>query len=109
MVLSEQDRDIHTILKWNKEEQLQEELARMEDFFEYANSKNCFREDRICDNRILEMAGLKIQCCLLNSAPFSTRQPDDKQVHFLPERIQNQLYRAETCDLKITVMHHSYE
>lgn len=109
MILSEQDRDIHTILKWNKEEHLQEELARMEDFFEYANSKNCFREDRICDNRILEMAGLKIQCCLLNSAPFSTRQPDDKQVHFLPERVQNQLYRAETCDLKITVMHHSYE
>lgn len=50
-----------------------------------------------------------MQVCLLNSAPFSTRTPEDKQFHFFPKYVSEKLVRDESVDFKITVMHHHYE
>ena len=92
-----------------KEDHLGDELAKMDSFFEYANRKNCFRNNKIYDIKMLQIAGKKIQCCLLNSAPFSTLKPNDKEVHFLPKSAQDALRRREDADFMITLMHHTHE
>ena len=107
--LSKGCRGANKILNWNKDEHLGTELDKMKHFFNYANSKQCFKENKICDVKNITMDNLNIQVCLLNSAPYSTTEDDDKQLHYLPTYIGEKLNRTEKADLKITVMHHSYE
>ena len=113
MSLPDDARGIDTILSWEKSGTLDihmdEELQRLSEFYKYANSKNCFNQDRICDVRKIKIAGKTIQACLLNSAPYSTRRNDDKQTHYFPTYVEEKLARDNQVDLKITIMHHSYE
>lgn len=109
MSLPEGSRTATEIEKWNKEEHLQDELDRMKPFFGYSKRKRCFNKDSLCDVGIVSFGDIKIQICLLNSAPFSTRTPDDKQFHFFPKYVAEKLVRNICADLKITVMHHHYE
>lgn len=109
MVLPEGSRTAADIEKWNKEEHLFGELDEMNSFFEYSRSKNCFRENKLFDTRIIDASGVKLQFCLLNSAPYSTRHPDDKELHYFPPFIEDKLARAQNVDIKITVMHHHFE
>lgn len=97
------------IEKWDKSKHLDEELQKQQAFFGYANFKGCFRFDKICDVKTLDICGKKIQLCLLNSAPFSTREPDDKQFHFIPDFVRSTLNRQPGVDFKITIMHHHFE
>lgn len=109
MSLPEGSRTATEIEKWNKENHLQDELDRMKPFFCYSKRKHCFNKDPLCDVEIISFRDIKIQVCLLNSAPFSTRTPDDKQFHFFPKYVAEKLVRDAYADLKITVMHHHYE
>ena len=109
MFLPKDCRDAALIETWDKEEHLQEELDRMHNFFDYAKGKKCFEEDQLCDVSVFEFGTTKVQICKLNSAPFSTRKPDDKQFHYFPSYVAEKLNRASDVDLKITVMHHHYE
>lgn len=109
MSLPDGSRTAAEIEKWNKEDHLQDELDRMKQFFNYSNRKRCFCKDLLCDVGIVSFGDVKIQVCLLNSAPFSTRTPEDKQFHFFPKHVSEKLIRDESVDLKITVMHHHYE
>ena len=102
-------RDAATIESWNKQEHLSDELKRMNRFFEYSASKRCFSHDKLCDIHTEKLDDISVQICLLNSAPFSTRQPDDKQFHFFPAQIGEKLQRKSGIDLKITIMHHHFE
>ena len=109
MSLPDTSRTAADIEKWNKEEHLQDELDRMTHFFDYSKKKHCFVKDSLCDVDIVNFGDLKMQVCLLNSAPFSTRTPEDKQFHFFPKYVSEKLVRDESVDFKITVMHHHYE
>lgn len=109
MDLPEDSRTAAEIEKWNKEDHLPDEIDRMQLFFEYAKSKNCFIEDSLCDVDIVSFGNVNVQVCLLNSAPFSTRTPTDKQFHYFPKYVAEKLVRRSSADLKITVMHHHYE
>lgn len=109
MNLPDGSRTATEIEKWNKEEHLQDELDRMKPFFYYSKRKRCFCRDSLCDVEIISFGDVKIQVCLLNSAPFSTRTPEDKQFHFFPKYVSEKLVRDESVDLKFTVMHHHYE
>lgn len=110
MYLPEDSRGVVEIEAWNnKDEHLSDELQRLNNFFVYANSKNCFLNDKLCDVRVIDIGDIKIQFCLLNSAPFSTRKPEDKQLHYLPSEKSDLLVRDLNVDLKITVMHHHFE
>lgn len=109
MILSDGSRGANDIKKWDKEEHLPNELNRLKGFFEYSSSKQCFVEDKICDVDIIQVGGINVQFCLLNSAPYSTRDPEDKQFHYLPAYVGEKLTRDPEADLKITVMHHHYE
>lgn len=109
MVLPKESRVASDIIHWNKDEHLNDELEKLASFFEYSRSKNCFNLDKICCVKNLKFDNTIIQCCLLNSAPFSTREPDDKLLHYLPSYVSEMLSRNEYADLKITIMHHHYE
>ena len=109
IVLPEDCRKAEDILSWKKSEHLEEEINRMSAFFEYAKPKRCFTKNSFCDIDTVPFGDLKIQICLLNSAPFSTRKATDKELHYLPQSVAEQLVRQEDVDLKLTVMHHHYE
>ena len=110
MVLPANSRTGADIESWkSKDEHLPEELNRLKSFYEYANSKNCFKYHELYDVRTLDIGGVKIQFCLLNSAPFSTRKAEDKELHYFPAYVEEKLVRSTDCDLKITIMHHHYE
>jgi hypothetical protein len=102
-------RGAEEIKTWNKEEHLSDELDRLEGFFAYSSSKQCFVKDKVCDVNTITVGDVKLQFCLLNSAPYSTRDPEDKQFHYLPTYVGEKLTRDPEADLKITVMHHHYE
>jgi len=109
MILPKGSRGAKEIEAWNKDEHLSEELDRLKDFFTYSASKECFVKDKICDVDCIPVGEVKLQFCLLNSAPYSTRDPEDKQFHYLPTYVGEKLTRKPEADLKITVMHHHYE
>lgn len=109
MDLPEDCRDALTIEKWNKDEHMEEELGRQYRFFSYAKSKHCFEKDKLCDTHILQFGNTKVQINKLNSSPFSTRRPDDKQFHYFPAYVGEKLQRMRDVDLKITIMHHHFE
>lgn len=109
MHLPEDSRTAAEIEQWKLKDHLEDELGRQERFFIYANQKGCFKSDKICDVKFCDIGKIKIQFCLLNSAPYSTRTPDDKQFHYFPANVEEQLIRNDDVDLKITVMHHHFE
>ena len=109
MLLPDGSRRASEIEDWNKDEHLDEELERLKEFFSYSQSKKCFCVDKVCDDKFIKIGDTNFQICLLNSAPFSTRQPEDKQLHYLPPYVADHLVRAPDADLKITVMHHHFE
>lgn len=109
MVLTEDSRTAADIENWNKDEHFIGELEKLNGFFEYSMTKNCFKESKIYDTKIIEIGGIRIQFCLLNSAPYSTRHPDDKELHYFPPYIEDKLVREQDADIKITVMHHHFE
>ena len=109
MILPDGSRGAKEIKDWNKEEHLSEELDLLKRFFIYSTSKKCFVKDKICDVDTIKVGDVQVQFCLLNSAPFSTRDPEDKQFHYLPAYVGEKLTRNPEADLKITVMHHHYE
>ena len=102
-------RTAEEIATWNKKDHLNDELKQMKPFLRYAVQKHCFQKDSIIDKEIISFGDMRIQVCLLNSAPFSTRKPTDKELHYLPPYVSEQLVRDQEVDLKVTVMHHHYE
>ena len=109
MVLPTGCREAAEILAWNRNEHLEEEIVRLDEFFTYASRKNCFRNNKLYDNRVITFGDVKLQFCLLNSAPYSTRKQDNKELHFFPTYVGEQIQRDDSVDVKISVMHHSYE
>lgn len=114
MVLPDDSRGIEEITNWSKnnvlDDHLDEELDKLDDFFKYAYSKGCFtKSNRLYHIKNISLKDINIRFCLLNSAPFSTRQPFDKQSHYFPKAVEEKLIQDTTADLKITVIHHGYE
>lgn len=78
-------------------------------FFNFAKSQGSFQISKLYDKKVIDIDGISVQINLLNSAPFSTLEPDDKEFHYLPSYVYDNTVRNEKVELKITVMHHSYE
>lgn len=109
IVLEDGCRSADEILSWKLDEHIDEELCLMNDFFDYAKRKKCFMKNKVCDNLILTFENIRIQVSLLNSAPFSTKKNDNKQLHYFPSYVGEKLHRNIDVDIKISVMHHNYE
>lgn len=100
------------ISKWNKDTRITSELMLMNPFFEYAASKCCFKNNKLVDFKTLLLQDKKIQFTLLNSAPFSTLSTDDKELHYFPDSVFEEIKShnlSEKPDYNIVIMHHSFE
>lgn len=107
--LDKNDRDIKVIEKWVLQDHVDEEILRLSNFYYFAQKRNCFCANKLIDVKTVSFADKTIQFVLLNSALFSTRAKEDKQTHFLPENIIRRINSDTSPDLRIAVMHHSYE
>lgn len=88
---------------------LDEEFSAMDDYFAetFMNNKNW--SNRLLYRAFESYGDFKIQFNLLNTAPFSTLQPDDKECHYFPLEDMHLLRKREESSLCITVMHHGLE
>lgn len=113
MLLSQESRKYEDIIEHFKKKrqsvEFQSELKLQDNFFNYANYKRCFIQNRVVDTRVVNYNGFKVQYNLLNTAPFSTLQPNDKELHYLPDEHLYDLVKNEDVDLSIAIMHHSTE
>jgi predicted phosphodiesterase len=112
--LSKLTRDGRTIQGYynsgNIADYISNELLALNNFYEFSWKNGLFKENKFIDRQVIAFDGYKIQFNLLNTALFSTKKPDDKELHYFP---QNELQlldkQNEEINLVITIMHHSVE
>lgn len=87
------------------------ELEKMDPFFEFANEYCLFRSEYSDSTERFDIGNqaYRIKATMLNSAPFSTRERTDKEIHYLPERAICSIEKSSDTDLNIAIMHHSCE
>lgn len=91
------------------EELIPTEVSYLENYYSYSNANGKMPYDIFLSKKYCTFDGYKMQFNLINTAPFSTLEPDDKELHYFPDSKINLLTRAADTNLCITVMHHSYE
>lgn len=93
----------------NIEDLVFSEVSYLKNFYYYSNANGKMPYDIFLSKKYCTFDDYKIQFNLINTAPFSTLEPDDKELHYFPESKINNLTRTNDTNLCITVMHHSYE
>ena len=93
----------------NPDEYLKDYCDRLNNFYNYSVSKNCFKKDKIVDTIIFTIKDIKLQFNLINTAPFSLSGYDNKESHYLPEEKIYKLIKEDNCDYCMTLMHHGTE
>lgn len=91
------------------EELIHTEILYLDNYYSYSNANGSVPYDIFLSKKYCTFDGYKMQFNLINTAPFSTLEPDDKELHYFPENKMNLLTRSVDTNLCITVMHHSYE
>jgi len=86
------------------------ELKSLSNFFEYSKKNDCFKYNSYVDSKVIDFGNYKIQVNLLNTALFSTKVPDDKELHYFPQNEIDHLdKKSDNINCVITTMHHSVE
>ncbi len=113
LCLPEQSRDRKYIQEhYNKgtiDTTIEQELKYLDNFYFYSNLNGREPSDKILNKRFCTYGNYKIQLNLINSAPFSTLEPNDKELHYFPEEKMYLLRKSDDANLCITVMHHSWD
>lgn len=91
----------------------QDELVKiytnqMDNFFNYANNKKLFKNDKFVDCKKFNIDKYTVKIVLINTAMFSTLSHNDKELHYIPEKSLHSIFRDENDDLVLVAMHHSY-
>lgn len=91
----------------NIDKALEKEFCYLDNFFKF-NLSTRF-SDRLFKKEILTFDNYKIQLNLINTAPFSMLEPNDKELHYFPHEKIELLKKRSDVNLCITAMHHSSE
>ena len=91
------------------EQLLPTEISYLGNYYKYSNASGIILYDKLLNRRYRNFGDYKIQFNLINTAPFSTLEPNDKELHYFPSDKMPLLKKADDANLCITVMHHSYE
>ena len=91
------------------DELISTEISYLENYYLHSNTNRRIPYDVFLTKKYCTFDGYKIQFNLINTAPFSTLEPDDKELHYFPDNKISLLTRRADANLCITVMHHSYE
>jgi len=102
--------DIEPLIKNDRDKNYDDELSKLNSFFEYSVTKHCFKNNcRNIDRQLLNFGNYKIQINLLNTAPFSSTSADDKRLHHIPHDAISKIERQDNVYINIAIMHHSTE
>lgn len=91
------------------EELIDDELSYLNNFYEYSNGKANTSYNKFVNRQVFTFGEYKVQFNLINTAPFSTLSPDDKELHYFPNDKMYMLKKGNDINLCITVMHHNWE
>ena len=113
LCMDEINRDGPLIQEYYKsntiDEHVDEELVGLNNYYNYSTSKEIILKNNFVNKKYYKNKGYKIQFNLINTAPFSTLKPDDKELHYFPDNELSLLNRDSDSNLNITIMHHSCE
>lgn len=78
-------------------------------FFEFLKREECpyGESEKFLQRKVIEHEGFSFEFNLLNTAPMSLLDADDRGLHYLPDDVLDQLQEPTAADFVITVMHHS--
>lgn len=91
------------------EQLIPEEETYLNNFYLYSRNNGSLPNDIILNKTTYQFKDYKIQFNLINTALFSTLEPNDKELHYFPNEKMHLLKKSDDSDLCITVMHHSCE
>lgn len=95
------------------DEIIEDELISFNNFYDHISKYNCFMTQKLCDYRVYEFDGKRIQINLINSELFSscndTLQDDDKGLHYLPNCVWDNIERKKDVDFVVTMSHRGPE
>ena len=80
-------------------------------FFDFSQKERCAypKESPFLLREVIELDKFKFEINMLNTAPFSIRDEDDRGLHFLPSDVLSHLESPSGADFVVTLMHHSYQ
>lgn len=113
------DSDDITVIKKNFNDNFRQyeqiykaDIKGFDPFMKMARYLGCYREDDyIVNHRLLKYFGIKIDMCLLNTAPLSLKKGlgEDMKYHHLTSKNIEDLTPNLDADIRILVMHHPLE
>lgn len=112
LCLTKDARDCETVQEYYDNNSIEElidgEIGYLSNYSQFPFSpKNTY--NNFLTRKFVEFNGYKIQFNLINTAPFSTLKPNDKELHYFPKDQLKFLKKKNDCNLCITIMHHSTE
>lgn len=105
--------DYESVLSRRKDEELKtyidREFSMQKNFFEFLKREECpyGESEKFLQRKVIEHEGFSFEFNLLNTAPMSLLDADDRGLHYLPDDVLDQLQEPTAADFVITVMHHS--
>ena len=93
----------------NIDEDFYKELSMLHNFFVCSSKYDCFIGEKVIEKKIINLCDIKVQVNLLNSAPFSTKEKNNKELHYFPVVEMEKIKREEGINLHVTLLHHSLE
>lgn len=93
----------------NIEDFVESELSYLDNFYNYSNVSGHVPNDKIISKCFYTYGDYKMQFNLINTALFSTLEPNDKELHYFPNNKLYMLKKSNDTNLCITIMHHSCE
>lgn len=91
------------------DEALPTEYSYLDNYYQHSNANGRVPFDKMLERRFYTYSDYKIQFNIINTAPFSTLAPNDKELHYFPKEKLYLLKKSEDANLCITIMHHNVE
>lgn len=108
--ISRESTTIQEFYKSNTiDEHVDEEIKGLNNYCDYSTVKKIKLKNNFVKKEYYKNNRYKIQFNLINTTPFSTLKPDDKELHYFPDNELFLLNRDSDSNLVITIMHHSCE
>lgn len=109
-VLNRKHKEILDAYKSNKIDcLLDNEFKSIENFCNFNNNKFSIDKNRIVAKHFQQYGNFSIQINLINTAPFSTLEHDDRELHYFQDNDYSVIEKRNNVDFCITVMHHPSE
>ena len=95
--------------EYSYKKHLDAEFVKQKNFFNFANRRECFCDNKMFCQKILKFDDFKIEVNMINTGLFSLMSQEDKGLHFIDQNCINRLNTPTGADFVISVMHHSYD